>query len=947
MGVGKRALAAMVAAAALAATQLAATPGAPAATAPDPAAAATKLLRSDASGPLTLRTDKGGALTFAGVPAGVTVRTPGVSRSTGVRAAAQAVVDRYGAALGATNPGTTLGIDRSHDAVSGDVVRFHQEVGGVPVLGGEVVVSLRADRSLASILSHLSGTTKVKGAAVNEATASRTAQKFFQRSAGKGAAARVESQGRWVVDPDVIGASRALGVKTAWKFELRRGPAEWRMLLVDDQTGQVLMNNDLIHEAKNRIVCDSAEVARPNIADPYPCVTSTPPVRTESSGPAALAEANTAFDLGGAVYDNYLAFGGVDLTNLIGRDIGGGVKALAQTVRFCYTGTCPSYANAFWNGIQMYYGTGYAVADDVVGHEMTHGVTERYSGLFYWGQSGAMNESLSDIMGEIIDHRHVGAGDSPTNWAMGEDLPGFPNGIRNAADPTLFGDPDRTGSPLYVREACCSYPDADGVHTNSGVGNKTFYLASQGGTFNGQTITGIDTGDPDLTKSAKLWLLTDQSLSSGSDYADEAAVLEQSCQTLMGSGVMTAADCTAVHQATLATELRTTPVNNPQPADATMTCPAGTTVRVLLDSESGAPTTKFSGPGSWSRNGIPGWGENAHSNPASWSNSEPSTSGAASLVATSGVALPAGQASYLFFQHWRLLDYDSGSFYDAGTVEVDDLGDASGPLDTAGLPWVNGPTNTIRSGVGNPAGGRLGFGGDSRGYLASRVDVSSYAGKTVKPQFTMNTDSSVTYIGWYVDDIALYTCDPTVAPPPPPPPPAAQPSAPTAAKAVGGLGKAVVSWKAPTTNPSSVTGYRVTTSGKTVTVPATALKTTVKGLKQGKTYAFSVVALGSGGFVSPATSATVKGTKVKLKVEGAAGSTGLSGKLTAGGKGLKGEKLKIQTKKKGHWLTLKTVKTGKGGKYSALLSGTKSRPYRVVFAGGQGLMGSQSPQRHL
>ena len=97
------------------------------------------------------------------------------------------------------------------------------------------------------------------------------------------------------------------------------------------------------------------------------------------------------------------------------------MKKLASTVRFCYAtpaeGACP-YANAFWNGTQMFYGDGFAVADDVVGHEMTHGVIDQYSELFYWGQSGAMNESIADIMGEIIDHRNgtdddVAAGSCP------------------------------------------------------------------------------------------------------------------------------------------------------------------------------------------------------------------------------------------------------------------------------------------------------------------------------------------------------------------------------------------------------------------------------------------------------------------------------------------------------------------------------------------------------
>jgi hypothetical protein len=225
--------------------------------------------------------------------------------------------------------------------------------------------------------------------------------------------------------------------------------------------------------------------------------------------------------------------------------------------------------------------------------------------------------------------------------------------------PALFNDPDKTSSAFYVKEVCnACYPDEDGVHSNSGVGNHTFYLASQGGTFNGQTITGIDTGDATLTKSAKLWLLTDQTLTSGSDYADEAAVLEQACAALQTAAVMTAADCAAVHQATLATELRNTPVKNPQPADAAVTCPAGSTVRTLFDSETGTPATKFIAGPLWSRNGTPQNGQVAHSGPDAWSNAESVTVGQSSLTAAAPISLPAGQAAYLFFQQWRVLDYD-------------------------------------------------------------------------------------------------------------------------------------------------------------------------------------------------------------------------------------------------------------------------------------------------
>jgi len=305
------------------------------------------------------------------------------------------------------------------------------------------------------------------------------------------------------------------------------------------------------------------------------------------------------------------------------------------------------------------------------------------------------------------------------------------------------------------------------VHSNSGVGNKTFYLISQGGTFNGQTITGIDNGDANLTKSAKLWLLVDQSLSSGSDYADEAAVLDQSCQTLLAGGTagFTAANCTAVHQATLATELTLTPTNNPQPPDAQADCPAGTTKVELFNSETGTPTSKFAVNAVWSRNGVPGWGQVAHPAPAAWGGNDIATAGANSLVTSSPIALPAGQASYLHFQHWRLLDYDSTHTYDAGTVEVDNTADGSPPVDAATLPWVNGPSSTISGGFANPAAGRLGFGGDSRGYIASRLDLSSFASTTIKPQFTMNTDNSTSFLGWWVDDVVVYTCQP---PPPTP-----------------------------------------------------------------------------------------------------------------------------------------------------------------------------------
>ncbi len=136
-------------------------------------------------------------------------------------------------------------------------------------MAGELVVSLRANRELDSILAKTSRATTVSDAQVSEAAATETAQAVFQKAAGPGAAAAVTKMGRWVIDPGLIGGSSSAPVRTAWRFELRRGPAERRIVLVDDQTGVVLMNNDLIAEAKNRVVCNDNNTPRsPALADP-------------------------------------------------------------------------------------------------------------------------------------------------------------------------------------------------------------------------------------------------------------------------------------------------------------------------------------------------------------------------------------------------------------------------------------------------------------------------------------------------------------------------------------------------------------------------------------------------------------------------------------------------------------------------------------------------------
>jgi bacillolysin len=134
--------------------------------------------------------------------------------------------------------------------------------------------------------------------------------------------------------------------------------------------------------------------------------------------------------------------------------------------------------NAFWNGKAMFYGNGnvgfkpLAGGLDVAGHEMTHGVIENTANLEYKGESGAINESLADIFGSMID---------PDDWTIGEDvvkLATYPSGaLRSLADPhngrASLGQPGF--QPKHVNEKYAGNEDNGGVHINSGIVNHAFF----------------------------------------------------------------------------------------------------------------------------------------------------------------------------------------------------------------------------------------------------------------------------------------------------------------------------------------------------------------------------------------------------------------------------------------------------------------------------------------
>ncbi len=310
------------------------------------------------------------------------------------------------------------------------------------------------------------------------------------------------------------------------------------LVLVDAHLGSLVLNFNQVDSAKYRMVYD-------NVNDYTKGLPGAGPVRVEGSAATGINDVDRAYDYAGWTYDFYNAYHGRDSIDNKGMK-------LVSTVRYCPSlASCP-YANAFWNSSQMVYGSGYAGADDVVAHELTHGVTEHESNLFYYMQSGAINESLSDIWGELIDLSYDDGytNDDPgVRWLLGENVPG--GAIRSMSNPPAYGDPDKISSTLYY----CSDLDNGGVHINSGVANKAAYLMVDGGSFNGYTVAALG-----ITKTIKIWYETQiHLLTSASDFQDLDSALLQACKNLSGTFGITNADCNEVSKATAAVEMNRQP----------------------------------------------------------------------------------------------------------------------------------------------------------------------------------------------------------------------------------------------------------------------------------------------------------------------------------------------------------------------------------------------------
>ncbi|HWM17170.1 MAG TPA: M4 family metallopeptidase [Microbacterium sp.] len=203
------------------------------------------------------------------------------------------------------------------------------------------------------------------------------------------------------------------------------------------------------------------------------------PVRGEDDPPTGDIAVDEAYDGLGATFEFFW-----DAYQRSGIDGAGG--PLLATVHYGR-----DYDNAFWNGERMVFGdgdgevfVGFTGSLTVIAHELTHGVTEFAGGLVYQGQSGALNESVSDVFGALTEQHHRGQTTDEASWLIGEGI--FTDAVqgvalRSMSHPGTAYDDDVLGrdpQPAHMDDYVHTRDDNGGVHINSGIPNRAFHLTA-------------------------------------------------------------------------------------------------------------------------------------------------------------------------------------------------------------------------------------------------------------------------------------------------------------------------------------------------------------------------------------------------------------------------------------------------------------------------------------
>jgi bacillolysin len=367
--------------------------------------------------------------------------------------------------------------------------RYQQYVGDAEVLGGQITLLARGGQQVAVIGSHYPGLVPSNSVKLTASNARGIAERAIGAS------------GRWIVKLAIDPSNG----RQFYKVENQRFDSRW-FFWIDAADGKQLNKYNAIHTGSGtgvkgdtktvdstfsggvfrmvsgdgRRATYDAGNAQQQSALPGTLFTDSDDIWNAARHPAAV-DAHSYADV---TDDYYLAtFGRNSLDN-------NGMQ-IVSSVHFKRR-----YNNAFWNGSQVTYGDGdgtgflaFSGALDVVAHELTHGVTDFTSGLIYQNESGALNESFSDIIGNTVEQVAGTRDPGEPDWLVAEDIslaadtaPGFRN----------MGDPQEDADPDHYSERYTGTEDDGGVHTNSAISNHAYYLLVNGGRNAGCDTTGSD-----------------------------------------------------------------------------------------------------------------------------------------------------------------------------------------------------------------------------------------------------------------------------------------------------------------------------------------------------------------------------------------------------------------------------------------------------------------------
>ncbi len=392
--------------------------------------------------------------------------------------------------------------------------RYGQKIKDIPIFNAELSVHVRNRSDVYSMDGNLVTDESVPSPLLSEKDAQAKAMSKAMADNPFNQNAQITMSEKVIFNGKAIGISENDNNRIAQKITVT-GPEESsfaHMYIVDMVNGEILYEENLVQSIKRET----------NDCSGRSCILTGSETKPPTSG-----DSLNAFNNFGTIYNHYLS--------TYNRNGYGNNDDLMKS----YVNVSSHEKNAAWYGTEKVFRFGSGMATlDITAHEFTHAVTQSTANLAYSYQSGAINEAISDMFGSSVDN----------NWTIGE---GSTTSIlRDMSNPPSYSQPDRMFSGYYS----CSSSDNGGVHVNSGVANKAYYLMVSGGNFNNCNVSGIGRTNANKIIYRALTVY----LTASANFYSLYGAITNSCNDLFGAASST---CTEVKKALQAVEIDQQPIS--------------------------------------------------------------------------------------------------------------------------------------------------------------------------------------------------------------------------------------------------------------------------------------------------------------------------------------------------------------------------------------------------